>query len=109
MRGLIASALLLSACTTTIEGMANQPPASVYHSAKAREAIIDCLLNRVGSDELRPQRTEAEHATTLGFTGPGIARKPAMYLFTIRDEEKGAAVEVRRQAGMSLANAETCF
>lgn len=109
MRPLIPIVLLLSACTTTIERMANDPPARVYHSANTRNAIAECLLNRVGSDELTPRKTETEHTTTLGFTGPGLAMKPAMFLFMIRDDGAGSVVEVRRQAGMNVANAETCF
>lgn len=109
MRLLLPALLMLSACTTTMEGMADAPVDRLYHSAKARSVVAECLLNRVSSDELTPHRDIAEHVTTIGFTGHGMARKPAIYRFTISDDGAGSRIEVRRYSGMNLATAETCF
>ena len=89
--------------------MSSAPAARVYHSAKPRAAIAECLLNRVGSDDMTPHRTDAEGTTTLGFTGRGLAMKPAIYQFSIRDDGAGSVIEARRFAKANLANAETCF
>lgn len=89
--------------------MAAEPPGRVYQSAKSRDVIADCLLDRVASPDLAPQRDDVGHVTNLGFTGPGMARKPAMYRFTIEDAGSGSMIEVRRYPGMSLAAVETCF
>lgn len=99
----------LSACASTAE-MASEAPAKVYHSRQGRDAVAECLLNRVSSDELTPKKQVDGAETTVGFTGRGgLAAKPGIYLFTIRDEGSGSVTEARRFAHASLANAETCF
>jgi hypothetical protein len=96
-------------CTTTTERLAAKEPFEVVHSKKARDIVADCLLNRVTSDEIVPSREVGPNATTLEFNGRGLARKPGIYNFVIRDEGSGSAIEVRRFASSSLAAAETCF
>lgn len=110
MRSFVATAVvLLSACAGTMENMAAKPADGVYKSARGRTAVADCLLDRVSSDELVPQRQVSDHQTTIGFASRGIAMQPAIYLFVIRDNGAGSTIEARRFAKASLANAETCF
>jgi hypothetical protein len=110
MRQTIAAIVLaLSACSTTTEKLAAKAPFEVAHSQKSRETVADCLLNRVTSEDVLPSRHEENAVTTLSFNGRGMARKPAIYHFVIRDEGTGSAIEVRRYADSSLAAAETCF
>lgn len=105
----IAIALAISGCTTTTSHLAASPPLKTVHSAKSREAVTDCLLNRVASDDVLPSRQVGPSETTLAFNGRGMVRQPALYLFVIHDEGTGSAIDVRRYANSSLAAAETCF
>jgi hypothetical protein len=89
--------------------MAETAPFETVHSQKPRAAVADCLLDRVSSDELIPNRQVGASETTVAFNGRGLARKPAIYLFVIRDEASGSTVEVRRYAKATLTAAETCF
>lgn len=111
MKQTLAALAMLSAtgCTTTTEHLAAKEPFEVVHSAKSRETVADCLLNRVTSEELLPGRQVEGATTTLNFNGRGIARKPAIYRFVIRDDGGGSVIEVRRYAKSTLAAAETCF
>jgi hypothetical protein len=101
--------LAASACTTTTAHLAESAPFEVVHSQKPRVAVADCLLDRVTSDEVIPSRQVRPAETTLAFNGRGLARKPAVYLFVIRDAGAGSTIEVRRFTGASLAAAESCF
>lgn len=103
------AALLLAGCTTTTAQMIAAPPFNVVQSERSRDAVTNCLLDRITSNDLIPTRTAADGATTLSFNGRGWARKPAIYVFMVRDNGAGSTVEVRRYPGSSLAAAETCF
>lgn len=104
-----ALALVASACTTTTAHLAAKAPFEVVHSQKPREVVADCLLNRVTSDEIIPDRQVGPTETQLAFNGRGLARQPAIYQFVIRDEGSGSVIDVRRYAHSNLAAAETCF
>lgn len=99
---------LLSSCASTTE-MAAAPPFATVHSAKARGAVAECLLNRLSSDELLPRKDARGATTTVSFASRGWAKQPAVYVFTIRDEDAGSSIEVHRLAHANLATAETCF
>jgi hypothetical protein len=104
-----ALALLLAGCTTTTDHLTSSPPFKVVHSQQARAAVADCLLNRLSSQEVVPTRESDGSSTTLSFNGLGLARRPAIYVFVIRDEQSGSLIDVHRFAGATLAAAETCF
>lgn len=106
---LVALVLAVSACTTTTEHLAASAPFKTVHSQKSRDAVTDCLLNRVMSDDLLMKRDVGPSETTVAFNSRGMVRQPAIYLFVIRDEGTGSATEVRRYARASLAAADTCF
>lgn len=108
MRLLLPLALLLCSCASTAE-LAAKRPFSVVHSAKNRDTIAECLLNRVTTDDLLPKKEVGAGFTTVSFDGRGLAARPSIYQFLIRDEGSGSVVEVRRFAHASLAAAETCF
>lgn len=101
--------LLLSGCTTTSDKLAVKQPFEVVHSQQPRSAVVDCLLNRLTSDDLLPTRQVGATATTVAFNGHGLAANPAIYNFVIRDAPMGSVIEVRRFAKSNLAAAETCF
>jgi hypothetical protein len=109
-RPVILALLALSGCVTTAE-MATKPQFRVYNSGKPRGGVADCLLNRVTSPDLHPQRSDGPNATTVSFTSAGALLKPppTVYLFTIRDAAHGSATEVRRLGHSDLTAAETCF
>lgn len=107
---LFLAAMMLAGCVSSVQ-MVQQAPFSVVHSDKSRSAVADCLLDRVSSDGLRPERTEDAGVTTIGFTSADalIRPRPAIYLFTVRDADTGSTIEVRRLGKAPLATAETCF
>ena len=104
------AALALFGCATS-EEMAEKPPLMTFPSAKPRDAIAECLLNRVTAPEYRPSKTADGGVTVVSFASADALVKPAptVYLFTIRDSGAGSSTEVRRLGHASLAAAETCF
>lgn len=108
-RSLAALALATSACATTTTHLAAREPFEVVHSQKPRDAVAECLLNRVTSDELLPKRAVEGGTTTVSFNSHGMVMQPAIYQFVIRDEGSGSLIEVRRFAHSPLVAAETCF
>jgi hypothetical protein len=103
--------LVLAGCASTAE-LPNYPPKATYHSEKSRDAVADCLLNRLTDPNLRPEVHKEAGLTTIGFTGLGGLTRPGIYLFTIRDERGGSVIEARMMKGMTktgLPTAETCF
>lgn len=106
------AALTLCGCASTAE-LANHPPKRIYHSDKARDAVAECLLNRLADTaDLRPEKQVSPSVTIVAFTGRGGILKPGIYHFTIRDEGPGSIIEVRTITGgvqMGMPTAETCF
>jgi hypothetical protein len=103
-------AFVLSGCATAAE-MAAHPPDRSYRSERSREAVAECLLDRMSDAELLPVRQDVGNVTTLAFeSGGGLARpRPVVYLFTIRGEANGSVTEARLLGRPSLIIAETCF
>lgn len=112
MKAVFLSLLLLCGCATTDE-LASAPPDHVYRSDKAREAIADCLMNRLSAPDIVPQKSEAVGVTTVGFTGHGGLTRPGIYAFTLRDAPGGGSVIGARMihgiAAPSFKTAESCF
>lgn len=107
----LAAALLLAGCATTSQ-MAQRPADRTYSSSRPRAAIAECLLDRVTSADLIPERTVGAGITTIGFSSGGALRHPGIFLFTIRDAGNGSTIEARMLHGLlgySLTTAETCF
>lgn len=102
-------AFALTGCTTTSDKLAVKQPFQVVHSQQPRSAVVDCLMNRLTSDDLLPTRQVGATATTVAFNGHGWAANPAIYNFVIRDAPTGSVIEVRRYAKSNLSVAETCF
>lgn len=102
--------ILLCSCAGTAD-MAARAPDRVYHSTKSRDVVAECLLDRVSESGLEPERTIGEGVTTIAFTSADalIRPKPAIYMFTIRDERTGSVIEMRRLGKAQLTIAETCF
>lgn len=103
------TALALGGCATTAEQMTAKPPVATYHSDRAREAVSNCLLDRVSDAELRPQVSKTHDMTMISFASRGLGKGPILYLFIVTDDTGGSKTEVRRFAHASLSNAETCF
>jgi hypothetical protein len=91
--------------------MGARAPERIYHSSKTRDAVAECLLNRVSESGLAPERAVGEDVTTIAFTSADalIRPKPAVYMFTIKDAGTGSTIEMRRLGKAQLATAETCF
>lgn len=105
-----ASALLLAGCATP--DVPTAAPYATYRSAKARAAIVECLLNRLSGNSIRPTRTDAPGVTSIHFTSVDQWTNPAAYLFTVTDEGAGSTIEARLPGGFAkraLPTAETCF
>lgn len=105
-----ALALALCGCASTAE-LNRSAPDRIYRSADAPEAVAECLLDRVSSPDLRPERSAAGETITIAFTSADaiIRPRPAIYLFKIRSADSGSVVETRRLGKAKLATAETCF
>src|SRR5690606_26998303 len=105
MRYLAFSLLALAGCSTA--GLIDKEPFSVYESERSRNAILQCLLDRSPSGELRPRIEEAEGQTILTLHDVASAR----WAFIIRDQGAGSITEAKRfssqQPGRS--SLETCF
>lgn len=100
-------AAALAGCSTA--QMLQRAPDRTYHSAKARDAVAECLMNRLaGAGDFRVHRTDAGAETQVVATG--IAG--TYFLFTLRDSPAGGTDgDVRRANSVApgLNNAETCF
>jgi hypothetical protein len=102
---------LVAGCASTAH-LDQAAPLAVFHSASARPAVANCLLDRLGGSGMMPQRTESVGTTTLRFTSIDQWTSPGLYLFTIRDDRAGSIVEARMPKGFAkrgLPTAETCF
>jgi hypothetical protein len=111
MRRLLALAafLVLPACAARLE---NAAPVAIQQSVKSRDAVADCLLNRLSGSARRPERHDSPGKTTLRFTSLDQWTSPGLYLFTISDAGTGSLVEARMPRGFvarGLPTAETCF
>ena len=98
----------LSACSTT--DLAQTTPDKIYRSARSREVVAECLLDRMTTGDNRMNKETVDGITTVSMTS-GIARV-AVFLFTIRDDGNGGSItELRRFNKIALGqhNAETCF
>jgi hypothetical protein len=99
-------ALTLASCATTDQFMRREP-AAVYHSAKSRDAVAECLMNRLSSLEIAFHREEFGPETRVSMTGslgPGL-------VYSIRDEGSGSVTEMRRATAATLwqKTALSCF
>lgn len=110
-RAIVATAaLLLAGCATP--DVPSAAPYATYHSAKARRAVVECLLNRLSGSSIRPTRTDTPGVTSIHFTSVDQWTNPAAYLFTVADEGAGSTIEARLPGGFAkraLPTAETCF
>jgi hypothetical protein len=100
------AALTLASCATPAQFMRREP-AAIYHSAKSRDAVAECLMNRLSNIEIAFQRQDYGTETRVGMygsLGPGL-------VYSIRDEGSGSVTEMRRATPMTLGQktARTCF
>jgi hypothetical protein len=94
--------LLLAGCVT-----ASVEPSSVHQSAKSRQAVVDCILNRF--DGRRPIINAGPASTTVRFVGP---LGNAGLITTTSDLEKGSVTEIRGGGQIvlsGLTSLKTCF
>lgn len=103
---LSTAALALGSCATTDQFMRREP-AAAYHSAKSRDAVAECLLNRLSSIEYVFQRRDLGAETRVSLTG---SLGPVL-VFSIRDEGSGSVTEMRRATPMTLGQKSglSCF
>jgi hypothetical protein len=114
MKLILCLPLILGGCAAINETahLDAQAPVGVYHSAKARSEVADCLLNRLSGSGMRPEQQISSGETMLRFTSTDQWTSPGLYLFTINDEGSGSVVEARMPHGFvkrGLPTAETCF
>jgi hypothetical protein len=99
-----AAAGLLSACVSSRE------PVRTSQSARNREQIVDCLLNRLADPTNRRLRvSRSEHSTQI-ILDTAIVHTPALN-FVVNDAPNGSEIEFRRLSSLTPGRtvAETCF
>jgi len=102
---------LLVGCAS-VSDLNDAAPVAVYHSPHGRSAVADCLLDRLGSSGVRPERQDSVNTSVLRFTSMDQWTSPGLYLFTIEDEGTGSLIEARMPHGFvkrGLPIAQTCF
>jgi len=102
----VAAAHLVG-CATMHE--AQSSPERVYHSHKSRDAVANCLIDRLADSNLRVHRNDEYGRTWIKVSGSLIAI--TYFAFVLRDEGSGTSIAMRRANRMAagLGNAETCF
>src|SRR5687767_13579053 len=90
----VLPALIFASCATPAE-MAARPADRLYQSAKARDVIVECLLNRMSAHDIIPQRQVGEASTLVTFVAHGgLTRpRPILYQFTVTDRGSGSHIE----------------
>jgi hypothetical protein len=102
---LILGGLALTSCTTT--QMDSKPPIATYNSARTRDAVTECLLNRLNTDNRIGKVVKGPAENVITFGGP----LGAVLGFTVRDNGSGSYIEMRRLSSITpgKTNAESCF
>lgn len=100
------SPMALAACATSAS-METKTPVATYTSAKAREVVTECLLDRLTTDNRTG--TVQRHADHNVITFGGMLG--VVLSFTVRDADDGSTVEMRRLSGVTPGRtaAETCI
>lgn len=100
-------AIALAGCS--INDLAASSVASTYPSAKRKDEVAECLMDRLASIGRLERRTVGD---TVQVTVTSGAARVGIYAFTIRDQGTGSLTELRKLKALSspgLHNAETCF
>lgn len=102
---LVVISLGLVNCTTS-QMQAKEPVAS-YTSARSREMVTECLLDRLSTDNRTGKVMREQTENVITFGGP----LGAVLGFTIRDSGTGSYIEMRRLSSVTpgRTNAQSCF
>jgi hypothetical protein len=105
-KSLLFCLISLSGCATN--GIADHAPLATYSSSKPRQAITDCLVDRIADSFFKPHIQQGQGSTHLVFTG--TMSNPVLD-FVIRDDGTGSTTEFRRYTKITSGKsvAETCF
>lgn len=104
MRYLLASALILAGCSSS--GVLQRSPTATYQSDKAREQVVDCLMNRQPL-AYQPELQELPDGTGVTWGNGAVTH----WGFIVRDQGSGSTIDMIRTSSMGpgLRLAETCF
>lgn len=103
----VIAVILLLTCGCTATRMPSKAPAEAYSSARSRETVTECLLNRLSNDERTGAVVRRPNENVLTFGSPN----GDVLSFTIRDATQGSHIEFRPLAARTpgKSNAERCY
>lgn len=92
-------------CTTS--QMAAKHSVATYNSERSREAVTNCLSDRLNTDNRIGKIDRGPIENVITFGGPF----GAVLGFTVRDTGAGSHIEMRRLSSVTpgQTNAESCF